>query len=125
MQILGCEIRLSIASQLSDYVSSNGLKNAKGSAYELGNLTNTALRLIKNDFHLALARGEPTAVVLFNQSAAFDMIDDGILLDCLSSYFGVGCVVLDWFKPYLSVLSQCVKIGTIVSDAKKLFFGMP
>ena len=88
-----------IASHLSDYVSSNGLKNAKGFAYELGNLTNTALLLIKNDLHPALARGEPTAVVLFDQSAAFDMIDHGILLDCLSSYFGVGCVVLDWFKP--------------------------
>ena len=40
---------------------------------------------IKNDVHLALARGEATAVVLLDQLAAFDTIDPCTLLDCLSS----------------------------------------
>ena len=92
---------------------------------KLGHSTETALLSIKNDVHLALARGEATAVVLLDQSAAFDTIDHGTLLDCLSSWFGVGGVVLEWFKSYLSDRSQCVKIGSILSDTKKLLFGVP
>ena len=51
-------------------------------------------------------------------------IDNDSLLDCLSSWFGVR-VVLDWFKSYLSDCSQCVKIGSILSNAKKLLFCVP
>ena len=76
--------------------------NVKQSAYKLGHSNETVLLSIKNDVHLALARGEATAVVLLDQSAAFDTIDHGTLLGCLSSWFGVGGVVLEWFKSYLS-----------------------
>ena len=41
-------------------------------------------------------------------------IDPGTLLECLSSWFGVGGVVLDWFKSYLSDRLQYVKIGPIL-----------
>ena len=74
-----------VASQLNDYVCSNGLENVEQSAYKLGHSTETALLSIKNDVHLALARGEATAVVLLDQSTAFDTIDHGTLLECLSS----------------------------------------
>ena len=63
--------------------------------------------------------------MLLDQTAAFDTIDHSTLLDCLSCWFGVGGVVLDWFKSYLSDHSQCVKIGSILSDAKKFLFGVP
>ena len=43
-----------VASQLNDYVCSNGLENIKQLAYKLGHSTETALLLIKNDIHLAL-----------------------------------------------------------------------
>ena len=69
---------------------------------------------IKNDVHLAFAKGEfyATAVVLLDQSAAFDTIDHDTLLISLSSWFGVSGVVLDWFKSYLSDRVQCIKIGS-------------
>ena len=110
---------------MNDHICSNGLENVKQPAYKLGHSTKTALLSIKNDIHLALARGEATAVVLLDQSAAFDTIDHGTLLDHLSSWFGVGDLVLDQFKSYLSDRLQCVKIGSILSDAKKLLFGVP
>ena len=86
-----------VASQLNDHVASNGLENVSQSAYKQGHSTETALLSIKNEVHLALARGEATAVVLLDQSAAFDIIDHGMLIECLSSWFGVGGVVLNWF----------------------------
>ena len=73
----------------------------------------------------ALARGEATAVVLLDQSAAFDTIDHSTLIECLSSWFGVGGVVLDWFRSYLSDHYQCIKIGSVLSDAKRLLYGVP
>ena len=114
-----------VASQLNDHVSLNGLENIRQSAYKLGHSTESALLSIKNDVHLAFARGEATAVVLLDQSAAFDTIDHDTLLDSLSSWFSVSGVVLDWFKSYLSDRVQCIKIGSILSDAKKLLYGMP
>ena len=82
-----------IASQLNDYVSSNGLENVKQSAYKLGHSTKTVLLLIKNDVYLALAKGEAIAVGLLDQLAVFDMIDHGTLLDYLSSLVWCSCVV--------------------------------
>ena len=81
----------------------NGLENVRQSAYKLGHSTESRLLSIKND----------------------DTIDLDTLLDSLSSWFGVSGVVLDWFKSYLSDHVQCIKIGSILSDAKKLLHGVP
>ena len=114
-----------IASQLNDHVSVSGLENVRQSAYKLSHSTESALLSIKNDVHLAFAKSEATAVVLLDQSAAFDTIDHDTLLDSLSSWFGVSGVVLDRFKSYLSDCVQCIKIGALLSDAKKLLYGVP
>ena len=114
-----------VASQLNDHVSLSGLENARQSAYKLGHSTESALLSIKNDVHLAFAKGETTAVILLDQSTAFDIIDHNMLLDSLSSWFGVSGVVLDWLKSYLSDHVQCIMIGSILSDAKKLLYGVP
>ena len=60
----------------------------------------TALLSIKNEVHLSLACGEPTAIVLLDLSAAFDTIDHNILLGYLKSWFGLGGTVLKWFASY-------------------------
>ena len=114
-----------VASQLSRHVSLHGLENEYQSAYRRGHSTETALLSIKNQIHLSLARGEATAVVLLDQSAAFDTIDHDKLLDCLRKWFGVGGRCLDWFKSYLSDRTQCIKIGSVLSEARKLKFGVP
>ena len=114
-----------VASQLSRHVSLHGLENENQSAYRRGHSTETALLSIKNQIHLSLARGEATAVVLLDQSAAFDTIDHDKLLDCLRKWFGVGGRCLDWFKSYLSDCTQCIKIGSVFSEARKIKFGVP
>ena len=84
-----------VASQLSRHVSLHGLENENQSAYRRGHSTETALLSTKNQIHLFLARGEATAVVLLDQSAAFDTIDHDKLLDCLRKWFCVGGRCLD------------------------------
>ena len=64
-------------------------------------------------------------MVLLDQSAAFDTIDHDKLLDCLRKWFCVGGRCLDWFKSYLSDRTQCIKIGSVLSETSKLKFGVP
>ena len=115
---------LVVASHLNYHVISNGIDNVNQSAYKLGHLTETTLLSIKNEVSLALARVEPTTVVLLDQPAPFDTIDHSMLIGCLSSRFGVGGVVLYWFMSYLSGCSQCTKIVSVLSDAKRLWYGV-
>ena len=114
-----------VASQLNDHVSLNRLENVRQSVYKLSHSTESTLVSIKNDVHLAFAKGEATAVILWDQSAVFDTIDHDTLLDSLSSWFGVSRVILNWFKSYLSDHVQCIKTVSVLSDAKRLLYGVP
>ena len=58
-------------------------------------------------------------------SAAFDTINHSTLLDCLQSWFGVGGSALKWFTSYLKEHFQSIKIGSTLSNACKLVFGVP
>ena len=57
---------------------------------------------------------------------AFDTIDHNILLNRLSSRFGVTGLSLKWFRSYLTNRSQfAVRIGYDVSSKIMLHFGVP
>ena len=101
--------------------------NENQSAYKSGHSTETALLSIKNDVHITLSKGMPTALVLLHVdlSAAFGTIDHSILLDRLSSWFGFSNVVLKWFSSYLSNRTQCIKVGDTLSDQSNLSYGVP
>ena len=72
-----------VAKQLLEHIHVHNLDNSYQSAYKAGHSTETALLSIKNEVHLSLSRGEPTALLLLNFSAAFDTIDHSTLLSCL------------------------------------------
>ena len=114
-----------MAAQIRSHMDSLDLGNTFQSAYKVGHSTETALLSIKNEIHLSLSKGMPTALVLFDLSAAFDTIDHRTLLSCLSVRFGFAGSVLKWFRPYLQDHFQSVKIGSAVSNLFKLKFGKP
>ena len=108
-----------VAKQLVDHIHQHGSDNSYQSAYKSGHSTETALLSIKNDIHLSLSRGEATALVLLDLSAAFDTIDHSIRLSCLLDWFGVGGSALQWFSSYLTERFQSVKIGSTLSNLQK------
>ena len=114
-----------VAKQLLEHIHVHNLDNPYQSAYKAGHSTETALLYIKNEVHLSLSRGETTALVLLDLSAAFDTIDHSTLLSCLRNWFGVGGCVLKWFTSYLTDRYQSIKIGSTLSDVCKLLFGVP
>ena len=113
------------AKQLMSHINNNKLDNPHQSAYKPGHSTETALLSIKNEVHLSLARGEPTALVLLDLSAAFDTTDHNILLGYFKSWFGLGGTVLKWFASYLSDQCQTIKIGSTLSELSKFIYSVP
>ena len=114
-----------VASQIKCHLEQNNLGNSYQSAYKAGHSTETALLGIKNDIHISLSKGMPTALVLLDLSAAFDTIDHKGLLQCLCSWFGFTDVVHSWFSSYISGRKQSVKVGNTQSDSADLKFGVP
>ena len=109
-----------VAKQLVDHIHRHGLDNSYQSAYKSGHSMERALLSIKNDIHLSLSRGEATALVLLDLSAAFDTIDHSTLLSCLLDWFGVGGSAVKWFSSYLTECYQSVKISSTLLDLQKV-----
>ena len=69
-------------------------------------------------------KNEAAVLVLPYLSAAFDTVDNNMLLGRLSE-FGISGTVWNWFKSYLSPRSQRVRVLNPCSDAAFLKFGLP
>ena len=75
---------------------------ARQSAYRRFHSTETTVAIVHNDIVRATNAGQITAFVLLDLSAAFDTVDQGVLLDVLSSRFGVTDRIFEWFQSYLT-----------------------
>jgi len=63
------------------------------------------------DILLALDAGNLAVLTLLDMSAAFDSVDY-ILLQRLQTLYGLGAVVLGWFRSYLNGRTQYVRSST-------------
>ena len=74
---------------------------------------------------------EVTCLVLLVLSAAFNKVDNGILLNRLNNRFGIESTALKWIESYLTGRTQRVAIGdldtnlSICSDLVTLTYGIP
>ena len=68
---------------------------------------------------------QATLIAGLDLSAAFDTIDQGILLSRIKDEFGVDGAALAWLTSYLTGRSQFVKLGTCSSPAVQLTHGVP
>lgn len=114
-----------VAAQLTEHITSHNLSCAVQSAYQPHHSTETALLKIKNDITLNFAKGQATALVLLDLSAAFDTIDHPLLLSRLSSCYGIQGTALKWCRSYLSDRHQLVKVSSSFSSRSPLLFGVP
>ena len=77
-----------VLSQVSSYLNSHNLYNARQSAYRLGHSTETALLKVIYDLCLSLYKGNISVLSMLDFSSAFDTIDLSILAHCLHTDFG-------------------------------------
>ena len=110
--------------RMSDFLRLHDLLPRLQSAYRRHRSTETAVLKVLSDILHAIDTGD-LSVLALDLSAAFDTVDHGILLQRLETSFGVGGLVLDWYRSYLTNRLQYVCRGTSCSAARKMWFGVP
>ena len=71
-----------------------------------------------------MGRQQVTCLTLLDLSAAFDTIDHSILLERLSSWFGITSTALSWIQSYLLNRSFYVNIENSKSSVFQIFYGV-
>ena len=92
------------------------------SAYRLNHSTETA---VLAEILTAADRGDLSALVLLDSSAAFDTVDHDVLLKRLGISCGVAGCAFKWFQSYLCSRTQHVRIGVSKSSIVRLLCGVP
>ena len=114
---------MAACNQVHSHVSANNLYPSLQSSYRKGHSTKTTLLKIVNDILLNMNKQNVTLVFLLDLSAAFDTVDHDILIQRLTTKFGINGVVLNWFKSYLEGRSQHVSVQGSVSEKFDLKWG--
>ena len=87
--------------RLTNFISNNNLLNSSQSAYTNYHSTETTLLAVHDHIIRAISQQQITCLCLLDLSAAFDTIDHSILIERLSSWFGMSGTVLNWIKSFL------------------------
>jgi hypothetical protein len=106
-------------------MDTHNLHEPMQSAYRSFHSTETALLRVQNDILHAIDTQHCVLLVLLDLSAAFDTVDHGILLNRLSSRFGVTDDALAWFASYLKDRKQSVLIDGSTSEQHILDRNVP
>ena len=94
------------------------------SAYKKFHSVETALCQIYNELIIRKSAGKHTLLILLDLSAAFDTVNQKILLNELQ-LLGVGETVLEWFESYLTGRSFYVEIDNVKSNISPMLTGIP
>jgi hypothetical protein len=81
---------------------------------------------VLNDLLLSVDEKDTVVVMAFlDQSAAFDLVDQNILIDRLAVRFGIRGLSLAWFQSYLSSRCQLISVSGNTSYPVYLPSGVP
>lgn len=97
------------------FLDENNILSPSQYGFRQGRNTNDAVVDVSEFGYEAMDEGHMAAIVLMDQSKAFDRVDHRVLIDILSS-IGLRGKVLDLFKSYLSERVQQVKIKDTLSE---------
>jgi hypothetical protein len=125
LPFLGKALEAAVIMQFNEHVQKNNLGDTKQSAYKKFHSTETLLLRIHDDIMTSLDKGEVVMLVLLDLSAAFDTIDNKIILDRLNMNYGIKDTALNWFESYLQNRTQSVVVNDKESTKKHLKYGVP
>ena len=114
-----------VASQFTAYLVANNLLPTRQSAYRAHHSTETALLGITSAIFDAADKANVTLLAALDLSAAFDCVDNYILLEHLRISYGLGGCVLDWIASFLQNRSQTVSFAGGLSAASIVLYCVP
>ena len=94
------------------------------SAYRRNHSVVTAVTKLFSDLIIDKSQGKDTILILFDLSAAFDTVDEDILLNDFFA-LGIDGKVLEWFKTYLKNMMFRVCVHDTLSDGCLMKTGVP
>lgn len=113
-----------VFNQIQFYFSENNLLTEFQHAYRKGFSTCTALTQMTDDWLREIDNKKICGAVLLDFTAAFDVIDHGLLLQKLERY-GFKTSALNWFNSYLTNRSQKVYFNGSFSSSVNVDCGVP
>ena len=87
--------------------------------------TETALLRVFNDLLTGSDSDHVSILTLLDLSAAFDTIDQDLLLNRLRDFFGIRDTALAFFRSYLRGRKQIVSVLGRESEPSSLLYGVP
>lgn len=111
--------------QLIGYLSASHLLPRLQSAYRRGHSTETALLKVFSDLVNAIDSGQLALLSLLDMSAAFDTVDHDILMQRLSSSFGIKDRALSWLESYIRGRTQSVHLAGEETEPRLVTCGVP
>ena len=114
-----------VAKQLLSHLDEFKLLPDLLSAYRAHHSTETAVLKVLSDILTAVDSGDLAMLALLDLSAAFDSVDQRILLCRLEISYGLDGVVLQWFVSYLDHCTQFVCCRDSKLTPVMVEFGVP
>ena len=111
--------------QINCHINGNDLHSVYQSAYRPKHSCETVLLKLTNDIQVSMNKGQMTALVLLDLSAAFDTIDQKLLLERVEQDYGISGNVLAWLKSYLNERTFSVVIKDSSSKQYIVLYGVP
>ena len=123
--ILAKIIEKTILIQLNAYLTANNLINELQSAYKKDHSCETAVLKIVNDIQEEISKSNMVILLMLDLSAAFDTIDQDVLLAMLEKVFKIRGRALELLTSYLKGRTYAVHINGRASKVNNLFYGVP
>ena len=106
-----------VCDQVMEHLYAEDLLHSNNHGYRKGHGTISALLEAQEEALEAMDTGDIMGIVTLDQSAAFDVVEHGILLEKMKLY-GFDNHALEWFKSYLRDRSQFVALEASKSEEK-------
>ena len=114
-----------ILTQLTRYLTANGLFPKFQSGFRRYHSTETAVLRVLSDIYSAIDQDQVSLLALLDVSAAFDTVDHGILLERLSTSYGLSGMAYTWLESYIIGRAQIIHVGNRHSPPSKVLYGVP
>ena len=103
-----------ILAQLTCYLTANSLFLKFQSGFRRYHTTETAVFKVLSDIYSAIDQDQVSLLTLLDVNAAFDTVDHGILLERLSTSYGLSGLAFTWLESYITSLAQIQMLATTI-----------
>ena len=111
--------------QITEYIEENKLLPDEMSAYRANYNTEMVVAALTNEILCNMDVRKITMLVAVDLSAAFDCVNHAILLNTMSSHYGVKDKALEWIKDYLDGRRIRTKVRSTLSQEHELKMSVP